>query len=40
MALSDHDLNRNYATLCDPRLNYGQSLELAVAMAKALTARG
>ncbi len=37
MGLADGDLNRNYATLCDPRLNYAQSIELAVAMANALS---
>ncbi len=38
MGLADDDLTRNYATLCDPRLNYAQSIELAVSMARALTA--
>ncbi|MBC7792979.1 MAG: 3-deoxy-7-phosphoheptulonate synthase [Clostridia bacterium] len=39
MALSDSDLARSYTSLCDPRLNYGQALELAVDMAKTLTGR-
>ena len=30
----EEDLDRNYATVCDPRLNYRQSLELAFAMAR------
>ena len=32
----EEDLDRNYATVCDPRLNYRQSLELAFAMAREL----
>lgn len=35
-ALSEGDLNRNYATLCDPRLNYGQSLDMALHIARRL----
>mgnify|MGYP001432787378 CR=1 FL=1 len=31
------DLTRNYATLCDPRLNYQQSLELAFLLAGKLS---
>ena len=32
----EEDLDRNYATVCDPRLNYRQSLELAFALARHL----
>ncbi len=32
----DADLNRNYETLCDPRLNHRQSLELAFLVAEIL----
>ena len=32
--VSEADLDRNYATVCDPRLNYRQSLELAFSMAR------
>ncbi|MEN8132336.1 MAG: 3-deoxy-7-phosphoheptulonate synthase class II [Pseudomonadota bacterium] len=32
--LTEADLSRNYATACDPRLNYQQSLELALLLAK------
>jgi 3-deoxy-7-phosphoheptulonate synthase len=32
--LSESDLSRNYASPCDPRLNYEQSMELAFAVAK------
>jgi len=34
MNLSEDDLDRNYDTLCDPRLNYEQSLELAFRLAR------
>jgi len=34
MNLSENDLDRNYDTLCDPRLNYEQSLELAFRLAR------
>jgi 3-deoxy-7-phosphoheptulonate synthase len=37
--LSEADLSRNYATFCDPRLNYGQSLEVALLMAARLVSR-
>ncbi|MBX9737534.1 MAG: 3-deoxy-7-phosphoheptulonate synthase [Phycisphaerales bacterium] len=36
MNLSEDDLDRNYDTLCDPRLNYEQSLELAFRLARRL----
>jgi 3-deoxy-7-phosphoheptulonate synthase len=31
--INETDLSKNYSTLCDPRLNYEQSLELAFALA-------
>ena len=34
--LSEQDLARSYETYCDPRLNYAQSLELALLMAERL----
>jgi 3-deoxy-7-phosphoheptulonate synthase len=36
MGLTEDDLDRNYDTLCDPRLNYEQSLELAFKLARRL----
>ena len=35
----EEDLDRNYATVCDPRLNYRQSLELAFTIAGRLRSR-
>lgn len=32
--MSEADLDRNYASLCDPRLNYRQALELAFRLAE------
>ncbi len=32
--LTETDLNRNYNTLCEPRLNYEQSLEMAMFIAR------
>jgi 3-deoxy-7-phosphoheptulonate synthase len=32
--LSEADLHRTYKTLCDPRLNYEQSLEMAMLIAR------
>jgi 3-deoxy-7-phosphoheptulonate synthase len=32
--LSESDLDRNYASACDPRLNYRQSLEMAFRLSK------
>ncbi len=37
--ITEDDLTRNYATLCDPRLNYQQSLELAFLLAGAMSKR-
>ena len=37
--LSEADLSRSYETYCDPRLNYGQSLELALRIAQRLQNR-
>jgi len=34
--VKDEDLGQNYQTLCDPRLNYAQSLEMAFLIAKML----
>jgi 3-deoxy-7-phosphoheptulonate synthase len=34
--VTDADLDKNYASLCDPRLNYQQALELAFLLAKRL----
>ncbi|MCC7542960.1 MAG: 3-deoxy-7-phosphoheptulonate synthase, partial [Deltaproteobacteria bacterium] len=38
--LRAQDLSRNYATYCDPRLNYAQSLEIAFLIASRLRAEG
>ncbi len=32
--VSENDLSRNYASLCDPRLNYQQALEMAFLLAR------
>jgi len=37
-AISDHDLNDRYHTLCDPRLNAEQAIELAFLLAELLKA--
>jgi len=34
--ITESDLDRNYASLCDPRLNYGQALEMAFRLASRL----
>ncbi len=34
--ISEADLDRNYASLCDPRLNYRQALEMAFRIASSL----
>jgi 3-deoxy-7-phosphoheptulonate synthase len=39
VAPGDQDLNRNYQTYCDPRLNYDQSLEMAFLIASTLASR-
>ncbi|MDO5628890.1 MAG: 3-deoxy-7-phosphoheptulonate synthase class II [Mobilicoccus sp.] len=39
MSLEDADLERRYETLCDPRLNHQQSLELAFVVAEMLAER-
>jgi 3-deoxy-7-phosphoheptulonate synthase len=36
--LDENDLDRNYASLCDPRLNYRQALEMAFRIAKRMAA--
>jgi 3-deoxy-7-phosphoheptulonate synthase len=35
--LSEQDLDRNYASLCDPRLNYRQALEMAYRLARRMS---
>ena len=35
--LTESDLDRNYATMCDPRLNYRQALEMSFRIAKRMT---
>ncbi len=35
--IRDSDLSRNYATYCDPRLNYSQSLEMAFLISSMLS---
>ncbi|MBX3362967.1 MAG: 3-deoxy-7-phosphoheptulonate synthase [Phycisphaeraceae bacterium] len=35
--ITEDNLHTNYATLCDPRLNYHQALELAFALARRLS---
>lgn len=37
--MSEADLDRNYASLCDPRLNYRQALELAFRLAERMRGR-
>ena len=32
--LTESDLDARYASLCDPRLNYGQALEMAFVLAR------
>ena len=34
--LSEEDLSRNYETLCDPRLNYRQAIQMAFAVGRRL----
>ena len=34
--LAESDLSRNYATVCDPRLNYRQAIQMAFALAERL----
>jgi 3-deoxy-7-phosphoheptulonate synthase len=36
--ITENDLSRNYVSLCDPRLNYQQSLELAFLLAQKMGA--
>ena len=38
--LTEADLDRNYASVCDPRLNYRQALEMAFRIARRLGQRG
>jgi len=37
--IKDHNLSDNYQSVCDPRLNYAQSLEIAFMVAKRLSTR-
>jgi 3-deoxy-7-phosphoheptulonate synthase len=37
--ISEADLDRNYASLCDPRLNYAQALEMAFLVARRMGGR-
>jgi 3-deoxy-7-phosphoheptulonate synthase len=37
--ITEKDLDTNYATMCDPRLNYRQALEMAYAVARRMRAR-
>lgn len=37
--LSEEDLDKNYVSVCDPRLNYRQSLEMAFSIARRLGRR-
>lgn len=39
-AVDERDLDRRYATLCDPRLNYGQALEMAFRITQRLRGTG
>lgn len=39
VAPGEQDLNRNYRTYCDPRLNYDQSLEMAFLIASTLSSK-
>ena len=36
--ITEDDLDRNYATMCDPRLNYRQALEMGLRIAKRMAA--
>jgi|GEM_PF-4362 len=38
--LTEDDLSRNYGTLCDPRLNYRQALEMAFAVGRRMSEPG
>jgi 3-deoxy-7-phosphoheptulonate synthase len=38
--LTETDLTRNYGTLCDPRLNYRQAIEMAFCLTRSLNAVG
>ena len=37
--ITEDDLDRNYATVCDPRLNYRQALEMGFRIAKRMAAQ-
>jgi 3-deoxy-7-phosphoheptulonate synthase len=38
--LTEQDLTTNYASQCDPRLNYQQALEMAFVIAKRVGGKG
>ncbi|BFZ63153.1 hypothetical protein YB2330_004273 [Saitoella coloradoensis] len=40
MEMTDEDLGTNYATYCDPRLNYEQSLDVAYLLARYMRGEG
>jgi 3-deoxy-7-phosphoheptulonate synthase len=37
VGITEQDLERNYATLCDPRLNYRQALEMSFHLARRMS---
>jgi 3-deoxy-7-phosphoheptulonate synthase len=37
VGITERDLERNYATLCDPRLNYRQALEMSFRLARRMS---
>ncbi|WP_434381551.1 class II 3-deoxy-7-phosphoheptulonate synthase [Melittangium boletus] len=37
VGLTEHDLGRNYSSLCDPRLNYRQALEMSFHLARRMS---
>jgi len=37
VGITEQDLERNYATLCDPRLNYRQALEMSFRIARRMS---
>jgi 3-deoxy-7-phosphoheptulonate synthase len=38
--VTEADLDRNYLSLCDPRLNYGQALEMAFLLSRRMAGVG
>jgi len=37
VGITEQDLERNYSTLCDPRLNYRQALEMSFHLARRMS---